>query len=76
MEKSRLTELEERMIHAEEWIANAKKNEVVFLRMIALFESIENALWLFVKLGNALKWLSGVLGALGIIWFGTKHLSK
>lgn len=45
-------------------------------RIISLFEEIEAALKLFVRCGNALKFLLGLGTAIGGAWMIFKGLSK
>lgn len=64
--------LEERVTVIEEWKSAIEKQTVAIQNMVELFERIENSLWLFVKMGNALKWLAGLTLSFFAAWAAMK----
>ena len=44
----------------ERWRNSVDEQNAAIADMIALFRAIESGLWLFVKVGNGLKWAVGV----------------
>lgn len=62
------------------WCIDIDETTKAIADMVKLFRSIESGLWLFVKLGNALKWVVSVAVSVGgpaaALWYYIKEHSK
>lgn len=61
-----------RIIQIEEWQSSFKNEDVTHL--IKLLKDVSAALRVFVKCGNALKWLAGIVIAIAAITATVRHV--
>lgn len=59
-----------------DWRTAVERQTVAIESMIKLFERIEGSLWLFVRIGNGLKWIAAIVAACSAAWFGLKGFIK
>jgi hypothetical protein len=54
------------------WRDELERNTETMKDMVELFKRIESSLWLFVKIGNGVKWLVQLGIAFAALWAATK----
>lgn len=60
----------------DEWRETLEKNTRALNNMVELFERIEASLWLFVKIGNAVKWIVTISASAAAAVVATKYVLK
>lgn len=59
-----------------DWRTTMENQTNAINSMVELFERIESSLWLFVRMGNGLKWIAAIVAACSAAWFGLRGISK